>query len=245
VNSGVGNRPRRHDGCRTADGKDTDSRGRKPAGRPAIPRASARGYQVRPGFLTATRWSNGARGSRTGFTLVELTATLLLAALLSAAVAASLAGTRRGALLEDVVARWKAYDEASRVQARLSGEPVRLRIDVDAGRVRRLDEAGASPLGSALDLPAGAEGVRVERVVTAADDPAAGRGATAGEVDVPVSVRGYSPAYAVLLAGPGGRRQWLMFAGLTGEPRTLADEREVVETFRLLRGGVGPSERSE
>jgi type II secretory pathway pseudopilin PulG len=173
---------------------------------------------------------------RSAFTLVELTATLLLAALLATAVAASLKGVRRGAALDDAVSAWKAYDEAARAGARATGRPTRLRVDVDAGRVARVDDADGSPRGSPLDLPPGPEGVRVERVMTAADDPGVGRGASAGTIEVPVSARGLGPSYAVLLAGPGGRRQWLVFAGLTGEPRTVSDERDVVETFRLLRG---------
>jgi hypothetical protein len=87
------------------------------------------------------------------------------------------------------------------------------------------------PHGAPLDLPAGPDGVRVERVVTPADD------AAGGDVDLRVSARGYSPSYAVLLAGPGGRRQWVLFAGLTGEAGVANDDREVLETIRPRRRG--------
>lgn len=168
---------------------------------------------------------------RRAFTLVELTATLVLAALLAAAVAVSLKGLRRGAAVDDVASAWRAYDEAARAQARASGKPIRLSVDLDANRVRRLDDETAAPLGWALEWPGGPEGVRVDRLLTPSDDPAAG--ARGGMFELPISARGYGPAYAVRLAGPGGRTRWLMFAGLTGQPRTPADEREVVEAFRL------------
>ena len=168
---------------------------------------------------------------RRGFTLVELTAVLLLAALIATGVTVSLKGARRDTLLDDAVLRWKAYDEATRAQARRSGGPLRLRIGIDAGRARRLAADDNRPLGGTLDFPPGPDGVRIERVLTPADD------AGGGDVDVRVSARGYSPPYAVLLGGPGGRRQWVLFAGLTGEASLGHDDRQVLDTIRLAAAG--------
>ena len=194
-------------------------------------RAPAGPGAARPVF-PATRPARAA--SRRGFTLVELTAALLLAGLIATAVTVSLRGARRATALEDVALRWKAYDEATRAQARRLGSPLRLRIAADGGQVLRLAADGDDrPHGAALDLPSGAEGVRVERVVTPADDSAG------GDVDLRFSARGYSPSYSVLLAAPGGRRQWLVFAGLTGQAEAVTNERDAIEAVRPAAAAAG------
>lgn len=175
---------------------------------------------------------------RLGFTLVELVAVLILTALLAAAVSVSLKGVRRDVALDDSAARLRAYDGATRDAARLAGRPLVLRFDLSAAVVSRLDPESQQARGTALPLRAGAsprdrESVTIDRMMTPDGE------AAAGEVDVLCSARGWTPSYAVLLAGPNGRREWVLFAGLTGEARTIRDDRQVRETLALLRPGVG------
>jgi prepilin-type N-terminal cleavage/methylation domain-containing protein len=175
------------------------------------------------------------------FTLIELVATLLLAALLATAVAVSLKGIGKEAQFDETVSRIRSFDDASRRQAKASGRPLRIQIDLDRGRISCLEEGqnGNGPVvndrsesnRTALDLPPGPSGVKIERLERA-DDSAPG-----GEVEIPCSARGHTPTYALLLTGQG-RRQWLLFAGLTGQVRIIADERELQDTFRLL-GATG------
>ena len=67
-----------------------------------------------------------------------------------------------------------------------------------------------------------------------------GQDATGGSASVAVSRRGLTPSYAVLIEGPGGRRQWLLAAGLTGQMVRIDDERQLRDIFEQIgRGDAG------
>jgi hypothetical protein len=178
---------------------------------------------------------------------------LALTAALTAGVAVWLTGAARQAAARDVVGRLAAFDRLAREQARRSGRATWLVFDLNEGTVRR--DGGASDEGdggddldaatSTLHLPAG---FRVVKLVIRGG----GGGGTlvSGEVPVPLSGRGQSPSYAVMVAG-GNQQQWLVVAGLTG--RSLSgtdgvDEAEVDQLFAALpgderRGGDGGDAR--
>lgn len=164
--------------------------------------------------------------TRHAFTLVEIVAVLLLVAVLGATVTVSLNATRRASRLQDAVERLKDYDGAARERARSSGRAMRLRFETGTARVQRVDASTGWPEGPTLEFDGA---VAVERVWTASDGAASG--------DVVCSSRGQTDSYAVLLAGPSDARQWILFAGLTGEARLLKNDAQVEEIFKLLAPG--------
>jgi prepilin-type N-terminal cleavage/methylation domain-containing protein len=180
----------------------------------------------------------GSPGLPPAFTLLEMLLVLALGAVLATAAAVSLASSRRAASAKDVAGQVAHFDRLTREQARRSGRPARLMFDLDRGDLRRTTDdaedrhdprAGASALHLVGDA-------RVAKVVRARES------ATAGQVSVPCSPRGQTPSYAVLLVGPGGQRQWVVVAGLTGQVSTVTDEREVEDIFRTLAGDATEAE---
>lgn len=156
---------------------------------------------------------------------------LALMAVLATTVSLSLRGTARAARIEDVAGRVAAFDRSAREAARRFGRPLELRFDFSE---RTVERAGGSERPTPLRLP---EGFRVTAVALP------GGTVGAGEVRVPVSVRGHTPSYAVHVEGPNGDGDdvWLMAAGLTGRTLVLRDAAEVQDIFAAdgnARGAV-------
>jgi type II secretory pathway pseudopilin PulG len=168
------------------------------------------------------RKSNAIRRRR-AFTLIEAIVVVTLMALLTVAVTVSLRSAGRAARIEDVADAYAAFDRTTREAARRFGRTPEIRFELNRGNVRRVDEE-RDPVTLALR-----GGFRVTRVVVR------GRDARSGEIAVPVSARGQTPSYAVLLAGPGGER-WVMFAGLTGQPSVIQNERDVQDILSAVAG---------
>lgn len=167
------------------------------------------------------------------FTLIEAVVVLTLMGLLAAAVTVSLAGAARAARVEDVIDAYAAFDRTTREAARRFGRTPALRFDLNRGTVTRRDaERSETRLALRGDF-------RVARVMTAERD------SRSGEVEVPVTARGYTPSYAVLVVGPTSQR-WVVFAGLTGQSTVLADERDVqdiLSTTSNSSAAIGPDAR--
>ena len=172
--------------------------------------------------------------SRPAFTLLEMLATLALLAVLATVVMVSLAGPRRAARAQDAADELLHYDRLAREWCRRFGRPGRLVFDLDRGTVRRVmtdrrpGEQADESQPAALHLPGG---FRIARFVSSRQTR------DAGEVEIPCSPRGQTPSYAALLAGPEGRRQWVVVAGLSGKAVAVNDEREVETIFQSLAGG--------
>lgn len=163
------------------------------------------------------------------FTLIELLAALLLAALLAGGISFSLRATLRDAHAQDAAGRLTAFDALARENARRLNRPSELRIDPRSGRIMRRErssDAGDSVAEAVWDVPAG---VSIEQVATVD-----GRTFGGEAVAVACSARGQTASYAVLLRGPGARRRWVLFAGLSGDARILLDDRDVQDTFEML-----------
>ena len=159
------------------------------------------------------------------FTLIEVTAVLVLMAVLAGTATLALAGPRARAAAAEAVDQLAFADEAVR-QAALSGDrPQTLVIDMAVGRLSRATDAAAG--ATLAELPAG---VRVTRVLLGADVT------DSGEARVTVSAGGLSSSYAVGLSTPAGPR-WVVVAGLTGQVSTVPDAAAADAALDLVRPG--------
>jgi type II secretory pathway pseudopilin PulG len=141
-----------------------------------------------------------------------MTAVLLLTALLSAAVAVNLTGSKHRADLADAADQLTAADSAVRAISRSTGDPVRLIISPATRKFRR--DTPGRPAVTIADLPSD---VTIETVRFA--------GSTASYNDAAVDFNaGRSPTYAVRLSVPGGSHDWIVIAGPTGKTSVETDE---------------------
>ena len=166
---------------------------------------------------------------RKAFTLIELVAVLAIVALLTAGVSLSLRGALRDAHAEDAASRLVAFDALARQEARRLNRPSELHIDPHDGRVWRREvsaSGGDHETGVALVLP---PGVAIDEVFTAR-----GRSRATETITIACSASGRTASYAILLSGPGERRRWIMFAGLTGQSRLIEHDRNVQDIFGVL-----------
>ena len=152
-------------------------------------------------------------GPRPAFTLIEVTAVLVLTAVLAGVAAVSLSGPRHRAAVADAVDQLAFADAQVRGGAVSADEPRVLLIDLATGRLSRTAADGAAVVTLA-ELPAG---VSVSRVMAGSDVIDAGR------ARVPISAEGRSRSYAVGLSTAAGPR-WLVVAGLSGQVTAVADE---------------------
>ncbi len=160
-----------------------------------------------------------------GFTLVELLVTLLLAALLASGATLSVRAILRDARMRDGVGRTIAFDALARDRARRLGEPLQLAFSAGTDHAARLIAASGDAAGADLQLP---PGVLIERVVTPGDN------ADRAELRLPCSPAGLTPSYAVLLSGGGDRRRWIVLAGLTGRTYLTRDDAEISDIFAAI-----------
>ena len=155
--------------------------------------------------------------TKKGFSLIEITMVLLIAALAAGAVTLRLQGPMHSARMQDVAERIATFDRLSRTYAREHDRPVLLVMDLNESRLTRTGEDDSGPLGSPLELPGGCA---IRRLMVGRQDIAMGR------LSIRISRRGLTPTYGLLLEGPAGRRQWLLLVGLTGQLVTVNDEDE-------------------
>lgn len=163
-----------------------------------------------------------------GFSLIEITAVLLILSIAAGAVALKSHVAIRKARMRDAAERVVDFDHLTRVYARRQDKPVRLLVDLSAGRISRTGRSGQDVLGAALDLPAGCT---IMSLVLGE------KSFTVGSVAIGVSRHGLSSTYALLLRDGAGREQWILFAGMTGEVLWPEDENELRQIVSALAGG--------
>ncbi len=161
-----------------------------------------------------------------GFSLIELAAVLLIVAVAAAAVTLRTEGPLRRARMRDVTGHLAEFDSLTRVYARQHDRPLRLVVDLATGRISRSDERG-NRIGTSYELPSGCT---IARLVVPSED------ITVGSMAISCSRGGFTPSYAMLIEDGSGRRQWLLWAGLTGELVRIDDEKEVEDIFTSLGG---------
>ena len=163
-----------------------------------------------------------------GFTLVELTAVLLVVSVVAGVVTWSLAVPRQQAAMEDAIGRIIQIDGTARQHALRQGQAVQIVFDLGN---RRITSGPRGQDGQPQDRPTQSavlpEGLAIGQVLLAN-----GR-VTGGSAAIWCSDRGHTATYALRLDGPGGPR-WLLIAGLTGQVWTSNNEEQVTETMAAL-----------
>ena len=150
-----------------------------------------------------------------GFSLIELTAVLLIMAVAAAAVTLRLQGPLRRATAADVVGRIGQFDRLTRAEARRYDRALRINVDLATGSITRTGEDPGGQAAAAVGLP---QGFWIARLMVR------DRQVTAGGVSIRCSRAGLTPSYALLLADPAGGRRWLLVAGLTGQVLEMEDD---------------------
>ncbi len=163
-----------------------------------------------------------------GFTLIEMTAVLVLLGVLAALATLSLASSIRQSRMDDAVAEFAMHDHLIRQRAQQFGSPLSIDLQLGPANVIRLH--GNSPGDSEiLHLPGG---VRITRMLMAGESISR---VDYGDVSIPCSAQGLTPSYAVQLAGSGNDRRWIFIAGLTGQATNMNDEQQVEQVLQTLQ----------
>jgi prepilin-type N-terminal cleavage/methylation domain-containing protein len=168
---------------------------------------------------------NGYGGGRSGFTLVELMAVLVLVGLVSATAMLRFTGTTRHAQFEWSLERVMAADRLLRVHSVTCGQPGRLEFQIGDGRLGRVFPTQRD---ACSDVELGAR-MRITRFL------ASQRHVETGKVEVAYDPYGHSETFAIELEGPGDESTWILFAGLTGQTRRLEDRRDVERILEAIR----------
>ena len=183
--------------------------------------------RIEPTAMTRPRLVGAA-----AFTLVEVVAVLVLLALLGMTGAVSMRSALRDAAANDAAAELRRQDQLLRDYALRTGRPARLEFDASRRRVRCLDGETGEPVGAAWPVP---QGVDVRWIAPAARS----RGQLADVAAIECSGRGRTQSYAILVEGPGPKRQRWLVSGLTGQFTVLRDETETRDVLALLPGAAG------
>lgn len=154
---------------------------------------------------------------RRGFTMIELVAVLTIIGLAAGAVALNVRGATQRSRWEEVVDRIAEADASARDTCRMQGRRSMLLIDLPTGRIERADAEGRPLDSRTYQLP---EGYRFVRACLAGEET------LTGQLSLGVSTRGLGASYALLLEGQG-KRQWLVFSGLTGQLTLMESDNAV------------------
>jgi prepilin-type N-terminal cleavage/methylation domain-containing protein len=171
------------------------------------------------------RPASASPSRRSGFTLIELMAVLVLIGLISATAVVRFGGTTQRAQFEWSLERLIASDALLRTHGATSGQPGWLEFEIGTGHVERA-------CGAKRDASSGIElgaGVRISRFL------AARRHAEMGKVEVAYDPYGHSETFAIEIEGSNNQSAWILFAGLTGQTRRFEDRRDVERILDLVR----------
>lgn len=162
-----------------------------------------------------------------GFTLIELSVVLLIIGIAAAVVALRMDGPLRRAEMADVIGEIRRFDHLSREYAKEHDKRLLLTFDLTDGKLSRTDEDMAD-VGEPVVLP---DGFYISRMAVGKDDVGS------GIMTIGCSEQGFTQSYALLVGHTSGRRQWLVFAGMTGnvlEPDNDKDNEEIEEIQKIF-----------
>ena len=158
--------------------------------------------------------------SRGGFSLLELMVVLVLMTVIVSAVAISFRGPVRDTQMTTAIATLRSLDHRMRYSATNSNERKLMVLDLKKGVFE--SEQNQTRL---IHLP---RSVSIKKVYVSSRDFSSER------LQLPYFQDGSSLTWAVLLDN-GSRRQWILFAGRSGQVLTPANEDEVASIFDVLR----------
>ena len=158
------------------------------------------------------------------FTLIEMLGVLAIMALLSAAATVMLSGSRHAADMHDAIEQFQQADISVRTLSKNADRPVTLVISLPNGRMARTNQDAMDTLGS---LPSD---VKIERVRKGSSTIDYGSAAIA------FNAGGRSDSYAIKLVNSARQRQWIIFAGLTGQMSEVNDD-EIDQIFEQISTG--------
>ncbi|MEZ6192079.1 MAG: prepilin-type N-terminal cleavage/methylation domain-containing protein [Phycisphaerales bacterium] len=149
------------------------------------------------------------------FTLIEVTAVLVLIGLMASAAALSLRSAYRGSQMKDVISRITALDQSARRIAEMTGRAGVIRIDQPAGKISFSQEGGTHLGLLPVQLP---NGYRIIGVHVASPD------FSDGAERIACSANGLTQTYSIKLAGFNEQSRLLVFAGLSGQVTELESD---------------------
>lgn len=173
---------------------------------------------------------------RRGFTLIELTAVLVIMALLSAVVGLSLASVSWRTDLREVRGAIADLDRTMRVECVDYERTGQLVFDEQTGLIElNMVRAGQSVRVQAYQLPVG---MRLASVRVNQDGPAAERDKSVIACDT----QGHTPSYALVVTTTTNSQAneqplRLIVAGLSGQVREVQDETPIDNLFATLASG--------
>jgi type II secretory pathway pseudopilin PulG len=146
-------------------------------------------------------------------------------ALLAAVVGTRIGGAQQRASFEQAIAQWEFFDQQLRIEARRHGQPVQARLELGTGRLVReaVDRGRRTAATQSL-----AGNIRIARFTSATRD------AKTGNINVTYGPQGTSETFAVKLAGPGARQEWLLVAGVSGQMTRVEKDSEVEDVLQAL-----------
>ena len=168
------------------------------------------------------------RAAPTAFTLLEVLAALVILSLLAAAATLSFNKPLARARAFDALEQIRQLDASARQFSRTFGKPALIIFDLADQSISRR-EPGSREAVFTTTLPSP---LRIEQIRTAA------RRVDYGEVAISCSPAGLSETYAIKMVGAPDSpissdnksidtTRWIVVAGLSGEIRTVRDERDV------------------
>jgi len=161
---------------------------------------------------------------RWGFSLIELSAVLLIAGIAAGAVALRLGGPLARANAEDAMGQIQQFDHLARAYARRHDQELVVVIQLDRGRLYKRGP-DRKELGAALKMP--------RRIHLRQAWVGSGRAAS-GQVEIPISRLGLSPSYAMQVVTDKRSETWLLVAGLTGQMSQLDHEKDVEHAMAAI-----------
>ena len=170
-------------------------------------------------------WTSKSSRARPAFTLLELVVVIVVVALVAAVVVMNWTGVHHRSVRESATSRLQSLDQHLRHYSRSRRHVTRLRFEIGTSNIRKLyhessrDNPAVETLGRSI---------QVTRIKTSVS------GKTGKKVEIPFRVDGSSASYGVELTGPGNTKQWLVFAGVSGEMTRLESESEFDELWQAI-----------
>jgi prepilin-type N-terminal cleavage/methylation domain-containing protein len=152
-----------------------------------------------------------------GFTLVEMSAVILLMGLLCGVATLTFRGPYQAACFEYSLQQIEQFDATLRQHARRFGRPAELTIDITQHRFTITADESRSEARQFQLRP----DVKIAAVRTA------GLQSTYGTIAIGVSRNGSTPSYALHLVSTQGAERWIVVLGLVGQVLHVDDEQEV------------------